>query len=316
MAHENVASKNKKTQRLVTFIIVMGKMTKLLKAAKLLKLTAPLVTVLSMSLSAIAYAFWLGPWFSIGLVAMIFLHEMGHVIALKLRGYPSSAPVFIPFLGAVIFAPSMNNRDDEAFVGIGGPVLGSLAALGTLLVWYIMPDKTSDAAAILLVVSYVGMFINLFNMVPIRPLDGGRITQAVGPWFKYIGVAALCVLSAFWREPAVLYIWVLVMPEITILPLRMRAGLSVSMWGTMVILMLAGFSSQPFWIDMVDIVFAGTFSIMICAQAYRQIDFSEDDNSRPELEPKARLVWLVRYLILFAILTTLIVYQASLLPPL
>jgi|SRR3989344_7938443 len=128
-----------------------------------------------MAVSAFAYAFLLGPWFGIGLVVLLLIHEMGHVIALRLRGYESSTPVFIPFLGAAIFAPKFTDRDNEAFVGYGGPLLGSIGAVALFAVWFFLPTD-SVAAQLVLITSYFGVYLNLFNMIPISPLDGGRIT--------------------------------------------------------------------------------------------------------------------------------------------
>ena len=301
-------------QRAVMWILLATKLSKLVKLAKFAKMTKPLITVVTMSVSAVAYTFWLGPWFAIGLVAMLFIHEMGHVIALNMRGYKASAPVFIPFLGAVIFAPRMDNRDDEAFVGIGGPVLGSLAAALVLGVWFFVEDKESDLAVILLMVSYIGMFLNAFNMLPIRPLDGGRITQAVGPGFKYVGITALAVFSIFFQEPVILLIWLLVLPELTFLSLKLRASLGVILWTAMVVLMIAGYSSQHWIVDLIDCVVGGMIMSLLVVQAYTRTDFSEEDDQRPQLEPSARVLWFVRFIVLTAILVGLMMYQVQQIP--
>ncbi len=295
-------------------LLVSTKLTKLAKAAKFLKVAKPMITLVTMSISAIAYAFWLGPWFAIGLVGMLFVHEMGHVFAMQKRGFQASAPVFIPFLGAVIFAPKMDSRDDEAFIGIGGPVLGSLAALAVLGVWFLVGDKESDLAVILLMVSYVGIFLNLFNLVPIRPLDGGRITQAVGPWFKYVGVAALAVVSFLFQEPVILFIWILVLPEITALPLKLRAMLGVGLWVSMVTLMGLGYSHQPFWIDVFDSVMAALLVAMNAVLAWKEIDPAIEDDERPALSKRERLNWLGWYVLLTVFLVTVMAYQIQHIP--
>ncbi len=279
----------------VNWFIITTKMTKLLKAAKLAKLAKPMITFVTMSFSAIAYAFWLGPWFSIGFVLMILIHELGHVAALKMRGFPASAPVFIPFVGAVIYAPKMDNRDDEAFVGIGGPVLGTLAALCTWGIWYNLPNKTSDGAVILLMVSYTGLFLNLFNMIPLRPLDGGRVTQAIGSWFRYIGVAALAGLTILVKEPVMLMIWILVLPDVTMLTLKIRAALSVLFWIGMVSLMLLGYSTQPFWVDIMDVLLSFFIVLMTVSFARANVDPAEEDEQRPQLSQNARIMWLLWY---------------------
>src|SRR5580692_6427391 len=76
-----------------------------------------------------AYSLFFGWWFAAGFVVLLFVHEMGHVIALRREGIPSSAPMFIPFMGAVITAKSLgDNALAEARVGLAGPILGSLGA--------------------------------------------------------------------------------------------------------------------------------------------------------------------------------------------
>jgi len=306
-----MGTSNSNPLRFLTFFIIFGKVAKL---SKFFKLAKPLVTVITMSISAVAYAFWLGPWFSVGLVAMLFIHEMGHVAAMQMRGYKASAPVFIPFLGAVIFAPRMTSRDDEAFIGIGGPVLGGLAAAMVLGVWYFVEDKESDLAIILLMVSYIGMFLNVFNLMPIRPLDGGRITQAIGPWFKYIGVITLCLFSIYFREPVILFVWIFVMPEITFLPLKLRAIICSFMWIGMVTLMSMGYGSQPVWVDVMDCVLGAVLTGFLIFQAIEGIDPADEDDNRSNLTNTQRINWFIRYGLLTIILVGLMVYQVQQLP--
>lgn len=300
--------------RAILWLFILGKFAKLAKLAKFAKIAKPLITVVTMSISAVAYAFWLGPWFAIGLVMMLFIHEMGHVAAMRMRGYKASAPVFIPFLGAVIFGPRMTGRDDEAFIGIGGPVLGGLAAAIALGAWYFVDDKKSDLAIILMMVSYVGMFINVFNLIPIRPLDGGRVTQAVGPWFKYVGIVALAILSAMFHEPVILFVWIVVMPEITFLPLSLRAVMAVLLWLVMVVLMMMGYSNQPYWVDIVDGVCAGLLALAIVAQAVTNTDPASEDDDRPHLEHAQRVAWFILYAALTIILIGLMAFQIQQLP--
>jgi Zn-dependent protease len=104
--------------------------------------------------------------------------------------------MFIPFLGAVIAAKSMG-RDAaaEARVGLAGPVLGSLASLAPLVVWLATGDDFWRALA------YIGFFLNLFNLVPVLPLDGGRAMAALTPWMWFAGFAALVALAFFFPNP-------------------------------------------------------------------------------------------------------------------
>jgi Zn-dependent protease len=162
----------KKQFILFAFLAKMTKLVKLLKFGKIF------LTFATMCLSAFIYSFSMGAWFSTGFVVLLFVHEMGHVIALRFKGLPASAPVFIPFIGAAIFSPSFKGKENESFVGIGGPLLGGVSCLVMFALWKTTPGHPN----ILLMLSYTATIINLFNLIPLRPLDGGRITQIIGPW--------------------------------------------------------------------------------------------------------------------------------------
>jgi Zn-dependent protease len=279
-------------------------------SAKLLKLAKPAITFGSMTVSMFAYAFWLGPWFSIGFVLMLLIHEMGHVIALRLRGYPTSTPVFIPFLGAAVFAPKFNDRDDEAYVGFGGPLLGSIAAVALFGVWFRMPEET-PAAHLVLLISYAAVFLNLFNMIPISPLDGGRVTQAVGKWLRYVGLGGLVALTFFVQEPAFLLLWILVLPEFPFSNKAVPACLGVGCQFAMMVLFYLGYGNQSWVIDLVDVVIATFFNYSLVVRALSGT--VREESERPQLAVAQRAKWLWLYLGLTGIL---IVVQAGYLPEL
>lgn len=148
-----------------------------------------------------AYALIWGVPFAAGFVALLFLHELGHVIQLRREGVKASAPMFIPFLGAVISAKSMG-RDAaaEARVGLAGPVLGSLASLIPLALWLLTGYELWRALA------YVGFVINLFNLLPVLPLDGGRAMAALTPWMWLVGFAGLVALAFYFPNPILLLV--------------------------------------------------------------------------------------------------------------
>ena len=107
---------------------------------------------------------------------------MGHVIALRREGIPASAPMFIPFLGAVITAKSLgDNALAEARVGLAGPILGSLGAAAVAVAGAL------TGSAFLQALAYTGFFLNLFNLLPVVPLDGGRAMAAMAPWMWFLG---------------------------------------------------------------------------------------------------------------------------------
>ena len=145
-----------------------------------------LKTSLSMLLMIWVYSMLWGWRFAAGLVFLIFVHEMGHVLAAKLLGLPVSAPLFIPFIGASI-TMKQNPRDAwiEAWMAYGGPLAG---CIGSWIAWAISLQLNEPW---IMAVAAVSFLINLFNMIPVPPLDGGRICAAVSPWFWIIGLVLL-----------------------------------------------------------------------------------------------------------------------------
>ena len=140
-------------------------------------------TAITMVVSAGAYALIFPVWFAVGFVVLIWVHEMGHVLQLKREGIPASAPWFIPFLGAFVAMKQMpKNALAEARVGLAGPVLGSLGALGAWGVYEV------TGAPLFLGLAYIGFFLNLFNLLPMLPLDGGRAVAALSPVFWIVGL--------------------------------------------------------------------------------------------------------------------------------
>ena len=158
-------------------------------------------TVGTMAVSLAAYSFVFGWAFAAGFIALLFVHEMGHVIALRREGIKASAPMFIPFLGAVISARSLgDNAAAEARVGLAGPILGSLGAAACILIWHATGNDLWRALA------FTGFFLNLFNLLPVVPLDGGRAMAAMAPWMWFLGLAAIIPLAFIFPNPVILLI--------------------------------------------------------------------------------------------------------------
>ena len=176
----------------------------LLKAKGLLLLLPKLklfATFGSAFVSIAAYALLWGWPFAVGFVVLLFLHELGHVIQLRREGVQASAPMFIPFLGAVITARSMgDDAAAEARVGLAGPILGSIASLVPLAIWLATGSDFWRALA------YVGFFINLFNLLPVLPLDGGRAMAALSPTIWLVGLAGLLALAIAFPNPIIFLI--------------------------------------------------------------------------------------------------------------
>jgi Zn-dependent protease len=137
----------------------------------------------------------------VGLVALLFVHEMGHVLQLRREGEKASAPMFIPFMGAVIAAKRFGaDVAAEARVGLAGPILGSLGALVPLALY------AATQNPLFKVLAFIGFLLNLFNLIPVLPLDGGRAMAAVSPWMWVVGFAGLVALAFVFPNPIMLLI--------------------------------------------------------------------------------------------------------------
>ncbi len=177
----------------------------LLAKLKAILLFLPKIKILVTSASALvsvgAYSLIWGWPFAAGFVVLIFIHEMGHVIALRREGIKASAPMFIPFMGAVISARSLgDNALAEARVGLAGPILGSLGAAAVAIVGLVTHTGLLEA------LGYIGFFLNLFNLLPVVPLDGGRAMAAMAPWMWFLGFGAMVLLDFVAPNPILLII--------------------------------------------------------------------------------------------------------------
>ena len=163
----------------------------------------------TMLLSLVLYAGIWGWRYAAGFVFCLFVHEMGHLIAARQRGLAVSAPAFIPFMGAFItMREQPPDVETEAHIAIGGPLLGTLAAFG----FWFAGQQTGDG--LLLAIAYSGFFLNLFNLLPVSPLDGGRITAVLGPRIWLLG-APLMVALLLWRpSPVLVIILVMSLPQL------------------------------------------------------------------------------------------------------
>jgi Zn-dependent protease len=160
-----------------------------------------LTTSLSMLVSVGAYALIWGWKFAVGFVALLFVHEMGHYIQLRREGVKPTGMVFIPFLGAAVGTRSLGGSAlAEARVGLAGPILGSLATAALLPIAAATDDDFWRALA------FTGFFLNLFNLLPVVPLDGGRAMAAMAPWMWFVGFGAIVVLVFLWPNPILILI--------------------------------------------------------------------------------------------------------------
>jgi Zn-dependent protease len=155
----------------------------------------------TMILSVGVYAFVFGWWYAVGIVLLIFVHEMGHFVSARQRGLAVGAPTFIPFVGAwVDLKDQPMNAETEAYIGIAGPIAGTVAAI---LCYWVANETDSK---LWLALAYTGFMLNLFNLIPLLPLDGGRITNVLSPHIWWLGIPILVAL--FWVRPSPMLILV------------------------------------------------------------------------------------------------------------
>jgi Zn-dependent protease len=164
-------------------------------------------TALTMLLSIGVYALLFPVWFAVGIVVLIWVHEMGHVLQLRREGIPASAPMFIPLLGAFVAMKQMpKDALAEARVGLAGPVLGTLGGLAALGLY------AATREPLFLGLAFFNSIINLFNLAPLLPLDGGRAVGAMSLGFQVAGLVVMVAL--FFLAPIMALIALLGLPEL------------------------------------------------------------------------------------------------------
>ncbi len=168
-------------------LLLLG-LTKLKWLAVIFKFKA-FTTFGSMFLSLWAYALFFGWQFAVGFIALLFIHELGHAAVMRWQGIKTTPILFVPFMGAVIGMREMpRNVFAEAQMALGGPILGTIGAMGCLVLWQV------TGTPIFLALAYSGFILNLFNLLPVSPLDGGRAMAAISLWGWLIGLALLLLL--------------------------------------------------------------------------------------------------------------------------
>ena len=174
-----------------------------------LKFAKVFFSVASMVIAIGGYALIFGWPFAAGFVGLILCHELGHYFAARQRGLDVGLPIFIPFMGAYIALKQQpHDAETEAYVAYAGPFVGSLACFA---VYFLSRHYDSR---LLLALAQSGFLINLFNLIPVSPLDGGRITAVLSPRIWFLGVP---VLAAFWfyhPSPLLLVIGLIALPRL------------------------------------------------------------------------------------------------------
>jgi len=185
----------------------MSRLFLLLVAA--LKFGKLVPTVLSLLLAVGVYTLVFGWRYAVGIVAMLLIHEMGHYIAARQRGLAVRLPMFIPFAFAWTTLEELpHDAETEAYIGLGGPMLGTVGAIAA---WWLGHEYD---VTWLLAVASTGFFLNLINMIPLPPLDGGRITTVLSPRIWLLGVPIIGALLWFQFSLILLLIAILAVPHV------------------------------------------------------------------------------------------------------
>ena len=126
--------------------------------------------------------------FAAGFIACLFIHEMGHYVAVRRRGLKADLPVFLPMMGAYVRWYSQGvSLEDLASISLAGPMYGLLAALACYGIF------VATHLPIFLVLVYVGAWINFLNLVPVLGLDGAQATFALSKLQRGL-IAATCAV--------------------------------------------------------------------------------------------------------------------------
>ncbi|MDB4984050.1 MAG: Zn-dependent protease [Patescibacteria group bacterium] len=224
------------------------------------------------------------------------------------EGFKTNGPVFIPFLGAALFAPKDMDRRQEAVIGIGGPILGSLFSFLLLGLYFVVKVKW------LLMMAYMGIFLNLFNMIPITPLDGGRVTQVVGKWFKFVGFVLLLALTISMKQPGMLLIWIIVLFDFEFISIKARFGLAVMTliaMTAMLVLHLGIRTEADFYVTCFDCLL-GLFYLTLIGFALRRNsqeleETLNEGSKRVSISTSGKIKWFAVWLITSAILCAAII---------
>lgn len=154
-------------------------------------------TLFSMLLAMGAYWALYGWKFGVGFIALIYVHEMGHVAALRRFGIPATAPMFIPGVGAFVRLSSHPaTAVEDATVGLAGPIWGLGAALLCFAIWMASGGGASAWGAL----THAGAWVNLFNLLPVWQLDGSRGFAALSRRQRWIVAGAFALAWALSSE--------------------------------------------------------------------------------------------------------------------
>jgi Zn-dependent protease len=139
--------------------------------------------------------------FGVGFVVLLLIHELGHGASIRRAGLSAGYPVFIPFVGAFIsLKDQIRSPITEADIALAGPIAGAAASTACVAIYFVTGGRIWIALA------HTGFFLNLFNMTPIAPLDGGRAARVFSRKAWIVGLVILVALFAATHAPQLLLI--------------------------------------------------------------------------------------------------------------
>lgn len=181
---------------IATLLVIFGKLKMVLLLLFKFKLV---LTVLSGLVSIFLYGLAFGWPFGVGFVAILAIHELGHYFAIRQEGLRASLPVFVPFFGAYIALRQQPLDAWQEFkIAAAGPVFGTVASAAALAIGVFFAPAGS--AGLYASLAYTGFFLQLFNLIPVTPLDGGRIVAAISPALWWVGLPILVLAALFFHS--------------------------------------------------------------------------------------------------------------------
>ncbi len=302
------SNENRRTQGFARGIIGALLALKLYRAAeaikllKALKVLEPVAMLFSGILTAGTYSLTMKASLAAGLIVSLTVHELGHFWATKRLGLEPRWWLFIPFVGALMPSPEFRTRNEEAAVAYGGPFVGAAFSAILFCLWLVLP-LPKEWANVLFATSLISTALNLFNLIPLAPIDGGRITQAVHPIFRWLGFALLISVSLYFGEASILLVWMLVVGDIRMRG-RWRLVIAGAFWLAMPIMILSGYHGKYPLEDWCYFAVGG-WLLYVYYGWYAKPVHVKHDHRNVQLTLGERRRWCVRYLSLLGFLSGL-----------
>ena len=277
------------------------------------RLLGPSITFVSAVIFFLLYSGERGPLIAGVMLFALMVHETGHFLATKFCKLRPHWWWFWPFLGALMRLPSIKTRNHEATIAIGGPLLGGIFSTVAFALWWLLP-VTGYWNHVLYQFALIPTLINLFNLIPVSPLDGGRITQASHPWFQVItqwfGFMVLLLVSWFFRQPTLLLVWIVISID-RFLDFPVWRFLTALFFLLVMALMIwFGFGNQSVSESITYVCFG--FVLVVMCRPNQQAYLRRQRNGKkitPHLVLRTQIAWGASWVMLTAFLTILLWFE-------